>query len=335
MFGFKFIKFQPNDYVMKYSKGKVTQQGQGVSFIYYEPTTSIVLLPIGSKDIPFIFEEITSDYQAITIQGQVSYRIVDRAKISQLLNYVYDLKTKKYISDDPIKLSQRMVNITRVLVKKHIEKMPLKEAVQSSEKLAIDVLEDLKVNQEINLYGLEVMGFSILAISPNKETVRALEAKSREEILRKADEAIYERRNAAIEQERKIKENELNTEVAVIEKKKQITEAKLSSELIAQQKRNTIQEEQLNFEIDKEEKKKELVILETENSKLKADSKAYEIAGIIDAIKSVDQTTLKAIASISMNSGELIAMAFNEIANNANKIGELNISPDLLQQLTK
>ena len=41
---------------------------------------------------------------------------------------------------------------------------------------------------------------------------------------RRSDEAIYARRNAAVEQERRIKESELNTEIAVEEKKRQIRE---------------------------------------------------------------------------------------------------------------
>ena len=46
-----------------------------------------------------------------------------------------------------------------------------------------------------------------------KITDGALEAAAREEILRQQDDAIYKRRNAAIEQERLVKENELNTEI--------------------------------------------------------------------------------------------------------------------------
>ena len=53
----------------------------------------------------------------------------------------------------------------------------------------------------------------------------ALEAETREKILKESDDAIYLRRNSSVEQERKIKENELNTEIAVENKKKQIKEA--------------------------------------------------------------------------------------------------------------
>ena len=50
---------------------------------------------------------------------------------------------------------------------------------------------------------------------------RALETETREKLQQEADQAIYLRRNFAVEQERKIKESELNTEIAVEEKKKQ------------------------------------------------------------------------------------------------------------------
>ena len=32
---------------------------------------------LGSTDVPFIFEEPTADYQTVTLQGQVSYRVVE------------------------------------------------------------------------------------------------------------------------------------------------------------------------------------------------------------------------------------------------------------------
>ena len=42
---------------------------------------------------------------------------------------------------------------------------------------------------------------------------------------------------------------------------------------------------------------------------------------------------LQALALGSAAPGTIIAAAFQELAQNAGKIGELNISPDLLQQL--
>ena len=42
---------------------------------------------------------------------------------------------------------------------------------------------------------------------------------------------FYERRNFAVEQERKIKESELNTEIAVEEKQKQIDEKRMEADV--------------------------------------------------------------------------------------------------------
>ena len=82
---------------------------------------------------------------------------------------------------------------------------------------------------EVAQLGVEITGLSILRISTNNETHRALEARTREEILKESDDALYERRNASIEQERKVKENELNTEISIEEKKKQIRETEIET----------------------------------------------------------------------------------------------------------
>lgn len=335
MFGFRFIKFQPSEYVLKYKSGKIVKEGAGLSFYYYAPSTSIVSIPVGSVDAPFIFEEVTCDFQTVTVQGQITYRIVDHKKIAGLLNYTLDMKGKGYASDDPQKLPQRVINIVRVLTKKTLEGLQLKEAIKSSETLAQGILVEIKQNEEIRLLGIEILGLSILAILPNKETARALEAQTREEILKKADEAIYERRNASIEQERRIKENEFNTEIAIENKKKQVRETQLEAERIVQQKQNQLKEEQINFDTTLEEKKKELIELTVENAKAEADAKAYELSAIMRAFNGIDPSILQPLASIGMQPNKLIAIAFQGLAEKAEKIGQLNISPDLLHEIIK
>src|SRR6266700_6241111 len=67
MFGIKFIKVQPTIYLLQYRRGQVVREGLGLAFFYYAPTTSLVAIPVGSTDVPFIFEEPTADYQTVTL----------------------------------------------------------------------------------------------------------------------------------------------------------------------------------------------------------------------------------------------------------------------------
>lgn len=333
MFGFRFVKFQPSEYVMKVRNGKIVKEGVGLSFRYYAPTTSVIVVPVSSIDVPFIFEEITNDYQTVTVQGQLTYRIVDYRKTTQILNYTYNLRKNQYISDDPNKLAQRVINIAKVLTKKHLEQMPLREAIQSSERLAQSITREIMQNAELEKLGIELMGFSVLAILPNKETMRALEAQAREQILRNADDALYERRNASIEQERRVKENELNTEIAVETKKKQIRETQLDAERSVSVKKNEIKEEQLQFDTMMEEKKQQLTELSIANAKSQADAKAYEMSAVMKSLEGVNPALLQSMANMGMNPDKLIAIAFQGLAENAGRIGQLNITPDLLQGL--
>lgn len=335
MLNFKSIKFLPSEYVLKYKNGKIVKEGNGLSFIYYVPNTSVVVIPTSSADVPFVFQEITNDYQTVSVQGQITYRISDYKKVAKILDYTYDMKNKKYIKDDYKKIPQRLVNITKVLTKKSIENMPLKEAIKSSETLANLIKQTLIENSEVKNLGIEIIGFSILAIIPNKETARALEATAREEILKKADEAIYERRNSSIEQERIVKENELNTEIAIEKKRKQIQEEQLELKRLKMEKENKMKDEELGYKTKLEEKRKEFIKLSAENSKQDADSKAYQFEAMMKVFNEMDPNVIQALAAINMEPEKLIAGAFQQLANKADKIGELNISPDLLQSLIK
>jgi hypothetical protein len=50
MFGFRFIKVEPTEFVIQYKHGKVIREGAGLSFFYYAPTTSLVQIPLESVD---------------------------------------------------------------------------------------------------------------------------------------------------------------------------------------------------------------------------------------------------------------------------------------------
>ena len=120
--------------------------------------------------------------------------------------------------------------------------------------------------------GLELLGLSILAVKPKPETSRALEAETREALLRRADEATYSRRNAAVEQDRAIKENELATEVAVENKKRQVREAQMEAERSVQERRMRIEQEEVTGRIGLETQKKDLLTLASANSREEADT---------------------------------------------------------------
>lgn len=333
MLGVRFIKVQPTTHVLQYRGGKVVREGAGLSFFYYAPTTSLVAVPVGSADVPFIFNEVTSDFQEITIQGQVSYRITDARRISQLLNYTLDSSGRDYESDDPQKLPQRIINAIKVFTRKELRNLPLKEALMSSDSLVTKVFASVGGSSEVKSLGIEVLGISILAIKPAPETARALEAEAREQLLKEADEAVYARRNSAVEQERAIKENELNTEIAVENKKRQIREAQMDAEKAVQEKNHQLEDAEMAFKISLEEKNKDLVALSVENSKKESEAKAFSLAALMKAFSGVDARTLQALASVGMQPNQLVALAFQEIAQKADKIGQLNVTPDLLNEL--
>ena len=333
MLGINFIKVQPTTYLLQYRSGRLVREGLGLSFFYYAPTTSLVAVPVASADVPFIFEETTADFQAVTIQGQVTYRVSDPKKLAALLNYTLAPNGQMHASDDPEKLPERVIHVVHVLAREELQKLPLRQAIRASDQLVRGVKTRLAAAGEITSLGLEVLGLSILAIKPTPETARALEAETREQLFREADEAIYARRNSAVEQERAIKENELNTEIAVENKKRQIRETQMDAERAVQEKEGLLKKEALEANIGLEERRKDLVTLTAENARVEADARAYGVLHTMQALGSADPKILQALASTNMKPEQLIAFAFQELAGKADKIGQLNISPDLLREL--
>lgn len=376
----RFKKFNPNEYVMVVKKGQVVKEGLGLSVLFNELSTSIMVVPSTAFDGEFAFDElVTSDYQSVCVQGVTTFMITDYAKAAKMLDFAYtpQVKMSDKIFDAVESLENRINNIIKAIVIREVSRKDVRAVLRISDEMAKAIQESLSSDESISKLGVSVVSVNILGITPRPETRKALEAAAREEILREQDDAIYKRRNAAIEQERIIKENEINTEIAVAEKEKEKEEkeqqmkqyvqkceldmrmeaeereqqmklramqAELAMESerqekeyalreVAVQKKIQIDNQDMAGKIELEKMNKEFTELSAANEKTKADIKAYAAEALVKAYNNINPAILESCAMAQMEPGALMAKAFMNIGENAEKIGSLNMTPDLLQSI--
>jgi regulator of protease activity HflC (stomatin/prohibitin superfamily) len=295
MFGIGFFKGQPTDFIIRYRGGSEVASGLGLSFFFTRYNTQIVAVPTQSLDANFIFNEVSRDYQDVTIQGQLTYRIRDAQCAARLLNYRIVPSTGAYATDDPEKLAARVNNLAQIETHAEVLARSLPDVLREATALAATVQERLKSDARLGDLGVELLALNFLSVRPTPEVGKALEAEFREALLRKADMAVYARRAAAVDEERTIKEKELGSDVALEEQRKQ---------LIVLKGENSIQEAQ---------QRSKAIEIEAEGR-----AKAVELE--LAAYKGLDPRTL-------------VAHALREIGSDAQKIGNLTITTEVLASL--
>ncbi|MGI9516706.1 MAG: SPFH domain-containing protein [Pirellulaceae bacterium] len=314
MLGFRYLKATPTTHIMQYKNGKLVRQGAGLSFFYFAPSSVVVQVPLASVGVPFVFNEVTADFQEATIQGDITYRVVNPESLANLLDYSVD-RSGQYDSNDPAKLDDRLIYAAQISARAFTQRHRLGDLLTKSDELAATCETALKESPAVAMLGVEIIGMSILSIKATPEMTKALQADAREQLLQQADEAVHTRRNNAIELERQIKENELQTEIKVEEKKREVREMQLRADIAVEQQRT------------------ELVDQKVQNERKEAAARADALRAMLEPMKDVDWKTLLAASPGGINAQEMIALAFRDLADNADKIGTLNMSPDLLNTL--
>lgn len=333
MFGIRFIKSQPTTHLMQFRGGKLAREGAGLSFFYYAPASTLVAVPVASHDRPFMLDLVTSDFQSVTVQGQVTYRIGAPQRTAAMMDFSLRPDGKSYASEDPVRLADRVAQQAEVIVQQAVQALDLKQALRSSALIARTAQRELGVQPEIEALGLEILGVSILSVKPTPDIARALEAEARESNLRAADDAVYARRMSAVEKERAIRQNELDTEVAVEQKRREIDETKLEAKAVLMRKDNALRAEQMSSDVELEESRKAFVAGQASNSRTLAEAEAHRVSSVMTALSQADPKIVQALAAVGMQPAQLIAQAFGGIAENAERIGQFNMAPELLQAL--
>jgi regulator of protease activity HflC (stomatin/prohibitin superfamily) len=295
MLGIGYFKAQPTEFVRKVAGGRVKREGQALSFYYLKRRTSIVVVPVSSADAAFVFNEQTGNYQAVTIQGQLTYRILEPRRTMELLNYVIDPKRRAHVSQDPERLKQRIVVAVQMETRRQVEGKSLEGVLGNAASISAEVQEEVRSRALLAPLGVELISLNFTSVSPNPEVGKALEAEYRETLLRRADEAIYARRAAAVEEEGKIKSNELEGEISL------------------------------------ERERERLIDLEAANDRKK--SQAWGERRELEAGFTARASEMELAPYRDLDPRKVLALAMRDIGNNAGKVGNLNITSEVLAGL--
>lgn len=313
MLGIQYLKVPTTTFVLQYQKGRLKREGAGLSFFYFAPSSVIVQIPVSSVDIPFAFTEVSSDFQDVTVQGNITYRVAEPKKLSQLLDYSVD-PGGRYRSNDPGRLSERLVQMAQTAARKFVQTQALRKVLTGSAPLSTAVSQDLVDSEKVEQLGVEILDVAVASLSAVPEMAKAMQSEAREQLLKEADEAIYARRNSAVELERTIRENELRTEKMVAERNREIRETEMDADIAV------------------EEQRRSLVDIRADNERKEAMARGDALRSLLKPVGEVDWRTLLAMQG-SVDASTMIASAFDKLAEGANRIGNLNISPDLLESL--
>ena len=297
MFILKYFKGEPNTYVIRYKDGKVRKYGEGLTFWYWPHNTSIAIVPVVSQDAPFIFHESTRDYQEISIQGVLSYRLTNPLEAAKLFDFTIERKTRRYKSKDIDKLIQRVVNAVQANTRSGVNTLSLEDALIKVKELSSSVLEQVQKDTGLIEAGIVVESLHFNAVRATPEMQKALEADYREGLQQRADLAIYTRRKAGVEEESKISNRELDTEVELEERRRA---------LVAKQADNRIKQAQ-------------------------AEAKAREMEA--EAETRADEIRFGLYQNLTPQA--LVGLALKEWAENAGTIDNLTITPDLVSKMVK
>ncbi len=297
MFGIRYCKFPPTHHVIHFKNGAIKKDGLGLSFFYYAPNSDLAKIPVTSQSVPFVFQELTSDFQEVTVQGNFNYRVTDAKVISESLDFTVNARGS-YRSDDPQTLSERLTNLIQARARTLIQKSVLTDVLNSNDALIAHVKSGLELDELFTRLAVTIDDVTVESISATPDMTKALQADAREKLLMQADQAMHERRQTGVEMERKIQEMEMETEISI------------------------------------EQQRTELIDQKVENDKKESDAQAYGLKANLEPLQEVDWRLLMA-ARGNLESDSLIAMAFRDLADNAEKIGNLNISPELLETLTQ
>lgn len=298
----------PTSYVRHVRNGKVAHEGVATAFWFRPLSAAVSEVPVDDRELPLLFHARTSDFQDVTVQATVTFRVVDPAATTARVDFSVDPATGRWTGTPMEQLAGMLTESAQQFALDLLARTTLGTTLTDGVATVRDrIAEGLQADARLATTGLAVLDVRVVAIRPEADVERALQTPTRERIQQDADRATYERRATAVERERAIAENELQNQIEL---------ARRTEQLVVQQGAN-------------------------DRRKAEEAAAADEIAVRAEAGRAREIAAVRAEATRAQNGAEvepyrdvdptvLLALAVRELAENLPKIDHLTVTPDLL-----
>lgn len=312
------LRAAPTAHVRALRRGRVVHDGAGLAFWFRPLTAAMSEVPLDDRELPLLFHARTADFQDVTVQASVTYRIVDPTLAAQRIDFAIDTDTGDWRAS-PL---EQVAGLLTETAQQHgldlLARTPLTAALVDGISAVRDRMTDgLVADDRLAETGIAVIGVRVVAIRPEPDVERALQTPAREQVQQDADKATFERRALAVERERAIGENELQTKIEL---------ARREEELVARNGANERLRTQETWAADaiatEAQARRDVQLAE-------ARAEATRLVGTAEA----DADAARLAAYRDLSDATMLGLALKELAANLPNIEHLVLTPDLLAPL--
>jgi regulator of protease activity HflC (stomatin/prohibitin superfamily) len=309
------LRSEPSFHVLRFRRGELVASGRGLAFWFRPLSTSVAEIPLDDRELPFLFHGRSKNFQDTTVQGVITFRVVDPERVAERVDFAIDLGTGAALEQPLEKLAGLFTELAQQFTLGYLAQTDLDRVLaEGVEEIRERIWQGLREDAGLEAMGLEVVAVRVGAVKPVAEVEKALQVPVREAIQQRADEATFRRRAEAVEKERAIQENELQNRIEL---------ARREADLIDQRGEN--EKKRVTDEADAARIAAEA---EAERTGIQARAQAGGIEAVEEAKVKAEQERMEIYRDFPTE--RLLGLAAQRLAGKLRRIEHLNLTPDLL-----
>lgn len=345
--GFRHLRSDPTMYTLHFRKGDMVRDGQGQAFWFRPLHSSVAEVPLDDRDLSFMFTGRTKDFQDITVQGAITYRVTEAPLLANRINFAIDLENGNWKEAPLQQLQGLLTQLAQQFVWDYLTSTELTVVMRDGvDQIRARITDGLAAEQALTDLGLVIVAVRVAAINPDHVVEQALQTPAREGIARAADEAGFSRRANASDKERAIREQEEENRLILAKREEDSIEqedinARRRVEGAAERERITAESRAEQSRISAEEAAEQQRITakaEADRSRISSEAEAATIRELaqaeeerIQAVEGakVQQEKERMDLYKDMDPAVLVALGVQELGGTLRSIEHLTITPDM------
>src|SRR5260370_1000528 len=125
-FGFpRHARADPTQFILHYRGGASVRRGAGLGYWFLALNAAVAQLPVEDVETTFVLTERTADYQDVSVQSTLTYRVVDAEAAAARINFTVSLESGTWVEEPLARLASLWSHRARLSARAYLTSAPL------------------------------------------------------------------------------------------------------------------------------------------------------------------------------------------------------------------
>ena len=168
------LRAEPTSHVLHFRRGELANEGPGLALWFRPLGAALAEVPVDDRELPFLFHARSADFQQLTVQGVITFRVAEPQRLARRVDFSIDLASGRWTQAPLEQVAGLLTQLAQQFVIDELVRLDVRRILTDGVAPIRDrITAGLTAEEALRELGIEIVAVRVGAVARSSDVDKA------------------------------------------------------------------------------------------------------------------------------------------------------------------